>query len=65
MNEVFSLLPGISEKAMDEMAAQAKKLGKDMEILPEEIIPAMYQALSAGVLRIMFLISLLHQTNWL
>ena len=49
MNEVFTLLPGISEDAMDEMSDQVKDLSKDMGILPEDAIPAVYQALSAGV----------------
>ena len=49
MREVFTLLPDISESAMDQMSAQAEKLGKDLGILPEEIVPALYQALSSGV----------------
>ena len=49
MNEVFTLLPGISEDAMDEMSDQVKDLSKTMGILPEDAIPAVYQALSAGV----------------
>ena len=49
MNEVFTLLPGISEDAMDEMSDQVLDLSKTMGILPEDAIPAVYQALSAGV----------------
>jgi len=48
-NEVFTLLPGISQAAMDEMKGQAKDFAKEMGVLPEEVIPALYQALSAGV----------------
>lgn len=49
MNEVFTLLPGITGEAMDAMSAQALQLAKDMGTLPEEVVPALYQALSAGV----------------
>ena len=49
MNEVFTLLPGISEEAMGEMEQQTLALAREMGVLPEEIVPALYQALSAGV----------------
>ncbi len=49
MNEVFTLLPGISETAMDQMSRQVLDVSEDMGRLPEEVIPALYQALSAGV----------------
>lgn len=49
MNEVFTLLPGITDEAMNEMSKQAKQAAKDMGVLPEQTIPALYQALSAGV----------------
>ena len=49
MNEVFTLLPGISGAAMDEMAEQVKSLAADMGVLPDDVVPALYQALSAGV----------------
>ncbi len=49
MNEVFTLLPGISSTAMEEMSDQVKKASIDMGVLPEETVPALYQALSAGV----------------
>ncbi|HHV26008.1 MAG TPA: phage tail tape measure protein [Tissierellia bacterium] len=49
MNEVFTLLPGISDSAMKEMEGQVKKLSKEMGILPNDVVPALYQALSAGV----------------
>jgi TP901 family phage tail tape measure protein len=49
MNEVFTLLPGISEEAMGKMESDVLKLAKEMGVLPEEIVPALYQSLSAGV----------------
>ena len=49
MNEVFTLLPGISAEAMDDMSGQVKDFSKKFGVLPEETIPALYQALSAGV----------------
>lgn len=49
MNEVFTLLPGISKKAMDEMSKQALQVSKELGVMPEETVPALYQALSAGV----------------
>jgi len=49
MNEVFTLLPGISESAMSEMSGQVKDFSKEFGVLPDEVVPALYQALSAGV----------------
>lgn len=49
MNEVFTLLPGISEEAMGAMRDDVQKAAIDMGRLPEEVIPALYQSLSAGV----------------
>ena len=49
MNEVFTLLPGISEQAMGEMEGQVKDFAIEFGRLPEEVIPALYQSLSAGV----------------
>lgn len=49
MQEVFSLLPGISQDAMDEMNEQVKRISMTFGTLPEEVIPAVYEALSAGI----------------
>lgn len=49
MNEVFTLLPGISAEAMGKMQDDVLALSNRMGVLPEETIPALYQALSAGV----------------
>ncbi len=49
MNEVFTLLPDASEAALGEITKQVKAFSKEMGILPEQTVPALYQALSAGV----------------
>ncbi|WP_206458708.1 phage tail tape measure protein [Anaerovorax sp. IOR16] len=49
MNEVFTLLPQVTGEAMAEMSKQAKQAAKDMGVLPEQTVPALYQAISAGV----------------
>lgn len=49
MNSVYTLLPDITEGAMSKMEQQVKDLSKEMGILPNEIIPALYESLSAGV----------------
>lgn len=49
MNEVFTLLPGLSKEAMDSMSQDALDFAKDAGVLPEKLIPALYQAISAGV----------------
>jgi TP901 family phage tail tape measure protein len=49
MNEVFTLLPGISQDAMGDMTDQVKQFSKDFGVLPEDVVPALYQSLSAGV----------------
>lgn len=49
MNEVFTLMPGISGEAMDEMTEQVKDFSKEFGVLPTETVPALYEALGAGV----------------
>lgn len=49
MNEVFTLLPGISEKAMGDMTQQVKDFSKEFGVLNEDLIPSLYNSLSAGV----------------
>ena len=49
MNEVFTLLPGITDEAMSEMSGQVKNFSKEFGVLPDEVVPALYQSLSAGV----------------
>ena len=49
MNEVFTLLPGISEEAMGAMTDDVIALSRETGKTATEIIPALYQAISAGV----------------
>lgn len=49
MNSVFTLLPNLSSSAMAQMRDDTRLLAVEMQRLPEEVIPAMYQALSSGV----------------
>lgn len=49
MNEVFTLLPGISSAAMDQMSADILQVSKEIGKLPEDVIPSLYNSLSAGV----------------
>ena len=49
MAQVFTLLPGISGEAMDTMDAQVLDFSKSLGVLPDEVVPALYDALSAGV----------------
>lgn len=52
MKAVHTLLPDMTEMALGEMSKQAKQFAKDMKVLPENITPAIYDAISAGVLDI-------------
>lgn len=49
MNEVFTLIPGTSQQAMDAMTGDVKNFSKEFGVLPDAVVPALYQALSAGV----------------
>lgn len=49
MLEVFTLLPGITSAAMDQMTDDVLALSKEIGKLPEEVIPSLYSSLSAGV----------------
>ena len=49
MNEVFTLIPDASEDAMDQMSDDVKQFSKDFGVLPDKVVPALYQSLSAGV----------------
>jgi TP901 family phage tail tape measure protein len=51
MNEVMTLLPGAGEEVFDELSENVKGFAKEFGVLPSETIPALYQALSAGVPR--------------
>lgn len=49
INEVFTLLPGASQETFDRLTKETKDFAKEFGVLPDEVIPALYQALSAGV----------------
>lgn len=49
MNEVFTLMPGISGDAMKQMEEQVKSFSTEFGVLPTETVPALYEALGAGV----------------
>lgn len=49
MNEVFTLLPGISQENMDAMIEDVQAFANEMGVTTDEVVPALYQAISAGV----------------
>jgi len=49
LTEVYTLLPGISGAAMNEMKADVLDFGVSVGRTSDETIPALYQAISAGV----------------
>jgi len=51
MREVFTLMPDLSAEAREAMEEDIQALSEEIGVLPTEIIPALYQAISAGVPR--------------
>lgn len=49
MNEVFSLMPGISQESMGQMTDQVKDFSREFGVLPDKVVPALYEALSSGI----------------
>jgi len=49
ISEVFTLMPGITDKAMADMSDDIKDFSKEMGVATNESVPALYQAISAGV----------------
>jgi TP901 family phage tail tape measure protein len=49
MAEVFTLLPDASAESMAKMTEDVKDFAKEFGVLPKDTIPALYQAISAGV----------------
>jgi TP901 family phage tail tape measure protein len=49
MNEVFTLLPKAGQETYDELTRQTKEFSKEFGVLPDKVIPSLYDALSAGV----------------
>ncbi len=49
MNEVFTLMPGMTEDAMGSMTQDVQDFAVEMGVLPDDIVPALYDSISAGV----------------
>jgi TP901 family phage tail tape measure protein len=49
LREVFTLLPELSAKAKKDIMQDVKDFSKEFGVLPEKTIPALYQAISAGI----------------
>ncbi len=49
MAEVFTLLPDATAQAREKMSADMLQFSSDMNVLTEDAVPALYQAISAGV----------------
>jgi len=49
MKEVMTLLPGTGAEVFGQLSDQVKDFAKEFGVLPDDAIPALYQALSAGV----------------
>lgn len=49
MREVYTLIPGMSQKAMRGMEDDVFSFSKKFGTLPNDVIPALYDSLSAGV----------------
>jgi TP901 family phage tail tape measure protein len=47
--EIFTLIPDASQEMKDKLEKQIENLASNFGILPEKAIPAVYQALSAGI----------------
>lgn len=49
MAEVFTLMPTASQAAFDAMSSDVQNFAIEFGVLPEKVIPGLYQALSSGV----------------
>jgi TP901 family phage tail tape measure protein len=49
MREIFTLMPGMTDEAMTLMSSQVRDFAEEFGLLTSEVIPALYQAISAGV----------------
>ena len=47
--EIFTLIPGASAEMRDSLQKDALALGTELGRLPDEVLPAIYNALSAGI----------------
>lgn len=49
MREVFTLMPGISQQAMDAMSDDVREMAQEYGVVTSDVVPALYQSISAGV----------------
>jgi TP901 family phage tail tape measure protein len=49
MKEVFTLLPDAGAETFKSLEDQVKNFSKEFGVLPNEVVPSLYQAISAGV----------------
>lgn len=49
IREVYTLMPGMSTKAMDAMSGDVLAFSAEVGRVSDEVVPALYQAISAGV----------------
>ena len=49
MNEVRTLMPNMGQKEFDDLRDKVVDLSKEMGVTTSEVVPALYQAISAGV----------------
>lgn len=49
MTEVFTLLPNMSQTAMSQMTEQVKDFAMEFGVLPDKVVPALYESISAGI----------------
>lgn len=49
IREVYTLMPGMSNKAMDAMSGDVLAFSAEVGRVSDEVVPALYQAISAGV----------------
>ncbi len=49
MAEVFSIMPGVTEQAMSQMSDDVLSFAQEVGRTSDEVVPALYQALSSGV----------------
>lgn len=49
MREVFSLLPGLDDLIRDDLTQGVKDLSEELGLLPNEVVPALYEAISTGI----------------
>lgn len=49
LNEVFTLIPDAGAQTFAELESQTKNFAKEFGVLPDQVIPSLYDSLSAGV----------------